>query len=70
MGGWASDARRPVALVVLVASAGGLDALSTVVGDLSAEFPAAIVVHTVQQHRRWRNRASKASSVVPSVKFP
>ncbi|OCB32994.1 hypothetical protein A5675_23070 [Mycobacterium malmoense] len=44
----ANGARRPgVELVVLLASAGGLDALSTVLGDLPAELPAAIVV---QQH--------------------
>ncbi len=43
----ASDARWPVELVVLVASAGGLDALSTVLGNLPTEFPAGIVV---QQH--------------------
>lgn len=44
----ASDARRPVVeLVVLLASAGGLDSLSTVLGDLPTNFPAAIVV---QQH--------------------
>lgn len=44
----ANGARRPVVeLVVLLASAGGLDALSRVLGDLPAELPAAIVV---QQH--------------------
>ena len=44
----ASGARRPVVeLVVLLASAGGLEALSTVLGDLATKFPAAIVV---QQH--------------------
>ncbi|ORB73279.1 chemotaxis protein CheB [Mycobacterium scrofulaceum] len=44
----ANGARRHVVeLVILLASAGGLDALSTVLGDLPAEFPAAVVV---QQH--------------------
>jgi two-component system, chemotaxis family, protein-glutamate methylesterase/glutaminase len=44
----ASEAHRPVVeLVVLLASAGGLAALSTVLADLPADFPAAIVV---QQH--------------------
>ncbi|OBG85100.1 hypothetical protein A9X05_17095 [Mycobacterium sp. E3298] len=44
----ASDPHRPaVELVVLLSSAGGLDALSTVLGDLPGDFPAAIVV---QQH--------------------
>ncbi len=44
----ASDAHRPVVeLVVLLASAGGLDALSRVLADLPAEFRAAVVV---QQH--------------------
>lgn len=44
----ANGAQRPVVeLVVLLASAGGLDALSAVLGDLPAELPAAIVV---QQH--------------------
>lgn len=43
-----SDPPRPaVDLVVLLASAGGLDALSVVLGDLPADFPAAVVV---QQH--------------------
>ncbi|OBH88083.1 hypothetical protein A5680_24645 [Mycobacterium sp. E2989] len=44
----ASDAHRPpVELVVLLASAGGLHALSTVLSDLPTDLPAAIVV---QQH--------------------
>ncbi|UXA08398.1 chemotaxis protein CheB [Mycobacterium sp. SMC-2] len=44
----ASSGHGPaVELVVLLASAGGLDALSTVLGDLPTGFPAAIVV---QQH--------------------
>ncbi|WP_085243424.1 chemotaxis protein CheB [Mycobacterium europaeum] len=44
----ASDAHRPVVeLVILLASAGGLDALSRVLADLPAELPPAIVV---QQH--------------------
>lgn len=44
----ANGARRPlVELVVLLASAGGLDALSTVLGGLPPDFSAAIVV---QQH--------------------
>lgn len=44
----ASDPHRPaVEVVVLLASAGGLDALSTVLNDLPGDFPAAIVV---QQH--------------------
>ncbi|OBH02842.1 chemotaxis protein CheB [Mycobacterium sp. E1747] len=44
----ASDPQRPaVELVVLLASAGGLEALSTVLGDLPSDLPAAIVV---QQH--------------------
>ena len=44
----ATDAHRPVVeLVALVASAGGLDALSTVLRDLPTELSAAIVV---QQH--------------------
>jgi two-component system chemotaxis response regulator CheB len=43
-----TKADRPaVELVVLLASAGGLDALSVVLHDLPAEFPAAVVV---QQH--------------------
>jgi two-component system chemotaxis response regulator CheB len=43
-----TDTRRPaVELVVLLASAGGLDALSIVLRDLPTEFPAAVVV---QQH--------------------
>jgi two-component system chemotaxis response regulator CheB len=44
----ATDTKRPaVELVVLLASAGGLDALSVVLRDLPSEFPAAVVV---QQH--------------------
>ncbi|WP_082945502.1 chemotaxis protein CheB [Mycobacterium sp. E2733] len=44
----ASDTHRPVVeLVVLLSSAGGLSALSTVLSDLPADFPAAVVV---QQH--------------------
>ncbi|OBH84486.1 hypothetical protein A5681_02075 [Mycobacterium scrofulaceum] len=44
----ASDPHRPaVEVVVLLASAGGLDTLSTVLSDLPGDFPAAIVV---QQH--------------------
>ncbi len=44
----ASDAHLPVVeLVVLLASAGGLDALSRVLTDLPDEFPAAVVI---QQH--------------------
>ena len=44
----ATDAHRPVVeLVVLLGSAGALDALSTVLHDLAGEFPAAIVI---QQH--------------------
>lgn len=43
-----TDARGPaVELVVLLASAGGLQALSTVLRDLPTEFPAAVVV---EQH--------------------
>jgi two-component system chemotaxis response regulator CheB len=43
-----SDTHRPnVDVVALLASAGGLDALSTVLRDLPIDFPAAIVV---QQH--------------------
>ena len=42
----ATDPLRPaVELVALLASAGGLDSLSIVLRDLSAEFPAAVVVH-------------------------
>ncbi|MEM6108402.1 chemotaxis protein CheB [Mycobacterium sp. 050272] len=51
--------RRPgVAVVVLVASAGGLDALTTVLHDLPADFGAAIVV---QQHLGGQ------SSVLPTI---
>jgi chemotaxis response regulator CheB len=43
-----SDARRPaIELVVLLASAGGLNALSFVLRDLPANLPVAVVV---QQH--------------------
>jgi two-component system, chemotaxis family, protein-glutamate methylesterase/glutaminase len=47
-----------VELVVLLASAGGLDALTVVLHDLPAEFPAAVVV---QQH------LSGHSSVLPTI---
>ena len=51
--------RRPaVELVVLLASAGGLDALTTVLRDLPAPLPAAVVV---QQH------LGGLSSVLPSI---
>jgi hypothetical protein len=50
--------RPPVELVVLLASAGGLDALSVVLHDLPAEFPAAVVV---QQH------LGGLSSVLPTI---
>ncbi|OBH00360.1 MULTISPECIES: chemotaxis protein CheB [unclassified Mycobacterium] len=50
--------RPPVELVVLLASAGGLDALSIVLHDLPAEFPAAVVV---QQH------LGGLSSVLPTI---
>lgn len=49
---------RRVELVVLLASAGGLDALSIVLRDLPAEFPAAVVVH---QH------LGGLSSVLPTI---
>lgn len=39
--------RRPVGVVALMASAGGLQALSTVLRDLPSEFAAAVIV---QQH--------------------
>lgn len=48
----------PVELVVLLASAGGLDALSVVLHDLPPEFPAAVVV---QQHLGGH------SSVLPTI---
>lgn len=55
----ANGAARPaVELVVLLASAGGLDALSTVLGDLPTGFPAAVVV---QQH------LGDHDSVLPTV---
>jgi len=55
----AIDAPSPaIALVVLLASAGGLASLSIVLGDLPADFPAALVV---QQHLGGR------SSVLPSI---
>lgn len=41
------EPRPPIELVVLLASAGGLDALSVVLGDLPEEFPPAVVV---EQH--------------------
>jgi two-component system, chemotaxis family, protein-glutamate methylesterase/glutaminase len=45
-GGVAADGTQTtVELVALLASAGGLDALSAVLGDLPAKFPAAVVVH-------------------------
>ncbi|MEZ0351061.1 chemotaxis protein CheB [Mycobacterium sp. pR1184] len=51
--------RRPgVAVVVLLASAGGLDALSTVLHDLPADFGAAVIV---QQHLGGQ------SSVLPTI---
>jgi two-component system chemotaxis response regulator CheB len=54
-----TDARRPaVELVVLLASAGGLEALSIVLRDLPGEFPAAVVV---QQHLGGH------SSVLPAI---
>jgi two-component system chemotaxis response regulator CheB len=54
-----TDTRRPaVELVVLLASAGGLDALSIVLRDLPTEFPAAVVV---QQH------LGGVSSVLPTI---
>ncbi|OBF53311.1 hypothetical protein A5787_06470 [Mycobacterium sp. 852002-50816_SCH5313054-b] len=54
-----SPPERPaVELVVLLASAGGLDALSFVLRDLPAEFPAALVV---QQH------LGGLSSVLPTI---
>lgn len=54
-----SDAHRPaVELVVLLASAGGLDALSVVLRDLPGEFGAAVVV---QQH------LGGSSSVLPTI---
>jgi two-component system, chemotaxis family, protein-glutamate methylesterase/glutaminase len=55
----ASDAHRPaVELVVLLASAGGLEPLSIVLGDLQAPFPAAVVV---AQHLGGH------SSVLPAI---
>jgi two-component system chemotaxis response regulator CheB len=55
----ATETHRPaVELVVLLASAGGLDALSIVLHDLPAEFPAAVVV---QQH------LGGLSSVLPTI---
>lgn len=50
--------RPPVELVVLLASAGGLDALSIVLHDLPTEFPAAVIV---QQH------LGGLSSVLPTI---
>lgn len=55
----ASEARRPPAEVVaLLASAGGLEALTIVLCDLPADFPAAVVV---QQHLGGN------TSVLPSI---
>jgi two-component system chemotaxis response regulator CheB len=55
----ASEVHRPVVkLVVLLASAGGLAALSTVLSDLPTDFPAAVVV---QQH------LGDHDSVLPAV---
>jgi two-component system chemotaxis response regulator CheB len=54
----AGAAQPAVELVVLVASAGGLDALSAVLHDLPADFGAAVVV---QQHLGGR------SSVLPTI---
>ncbi|MCV7444346.1 chemotaxis protein CheB [Mycobacterium paraense] len=51
-------ARPPVELVVLLASAGGLDALSIVLHDLPTEFRAGVVV---QQH------LGGLSSVLPTI---
>jgi two-component system, chemotaxis family, protein-glutamate methylesterase/glutaminase len=57
--GMTADQHRPaIELVVLVASAGGLDALSMVLRDLPTEFPAAVVV---QQH------LGGLSSVLPTI---
>ncbi|ORW91553.1 hypothetical protein AWB92_17940 [Mycobacterium sp. IEC1808] len=53
-----SEAHPPVELVVLLASAGGLDALSIVLHDLPTEFAAAVVV---QQH------LGGLSSVLPTI---
>lgn len=53
-----SEARPPVELVVLLASAGGLDALSIVLHDLPTEFAAAVVV---QQH------LGGLASVLPTI---
>ncbi|OBI85052.1 chemotaxis protein CheB [Mycobacterium sp. 1245805.9] len=52
------EPRPPVELVVLLASAGGLDALSIVLHDLPTEFAAAVVV---QQH------LGGLSSVLPTI---
>lgn len=55
----ATDVHRPVVeLIALLASAGGLDALSTVLRDLPADFPAAVVV---QQH------LGDNDSILPSI---
>src|SRR5882724_4441525 len=55
----ATDADGPaVEVVALLASAGGLEALSIVLRDLPAEFPAAVVV---QQHLGGH------SSVLPTI---
>ena len=75
----ATDVHRPaVELVVLLASAGGLDPLSTVLRDLPTEFPAAIVVqqhlggHTSvlpeilgRQSARWVSWAQDGRAVAP-----
>ncbi|HWT49880.1 MAG TPA: chemotaxis protein CheB, partial [Mycobacterium sp.] len=50
--------RLPIELVILLASAGGLDTLSIVLHDLPTEFPAAVVV---QQH------LGGLSSVLPTI---
>lgn len=50
--------RRPVEVVALLASAGGLEALSTVLRDLPPDFPAAVIV---QQHLGGR------ASVLPTI---
>src|SRR5258705_9038654 len=56
----ASEAQRSaVEVVALLASAGGLDALSIVLADLPTEFPAAVVV---QQHL-----GGGYCSVLPSI---
>jgi two-component system, chemotaxis family, protein-glutamate methylesterase/glutaminase len=55
----ATDAHRPaVEVIALLASAGGLNALSTVLRDLPADLPVAVVVH---QHLGGK------SSVLPTI---